>query len=201
MPCRRCRLEQKPTPNRLCQDHDRQRHRRYHQQPTNDNITTTQLRPGISESTVSFRRHCLEGWLDSPHYVLPARNAPEFPSSNLVRLQPSSCKRPMRIRRRLLFLTRSRALSGPAAGKGSNCQILTTALPYLAVIGRSRPVREPTLCRPLLFAAISTARLTARDPLSVTSFGSRPSRPRPLLHCGDDQSFPAYKDSAHSPLT
>lgn len=107
----------------------------------------------------------------------------------------------MRIRRRLLFLTRSRALSGPTAGKGSNCQTLTTTLPYLAVIGRSRPVREPTLCRPLLFAAISTARLTARDPLPVTRFGSRPSRPRPLLHCGDDLSFPAYKDSAHSPLT
>jgi hypothetical protein len=107
----------------------------------------------------------------------------------------------MRIRRRLLFLTRSRALSGPTAGKGSNCQILTTTLPYLAVIGRSRPVRGPTLCRPLLFTAISTARLTARDPLPVTRFGSRPSRPRPLLHCGDDLSFPAYKDSAHSPLT
>jgi len=107
----------------------------------------------------------------------------------------------MRIRRRLLFLTRSRALSGPTAGKGSNCQILTTTLPYLAVIGRSRPVREPTLCRPSLSAAISTLRLSARDPLPVTGFVCRPSRPRPQLHCGDDLSFSAYKDSTHSPPT
>jgi hypothetical protein len=105
----------------------------------------------------------------------------------------------MRIRRRLLFLTRSRALSGPTAGKGSNCQILTTTLPYLAVISRSRPVREPTLSRPSLSAAISTVRLPARDPphgheICVSTLTPETAQ----LHSGDDLSFPAYKDSAHS---
>jgi hypothetical protein len=95
----------------------------------------------------------------------------------------------MRIRTRRLFLTRSRALSGPTAGKSTKCQILTTTLPYLAVIGRSRPVRDPTLCRPLLFAAIPTAQLIVSGPSlgheiwesTLTPEAAAPLRRRPVF--------------------
>lgn len=93
-------------------------------------------------------------------------------------------------------------LLNSAAGKGTNCQILTTTTGgHRTLLAGTRSCREATLYRHLPTSAAITTIQVSRETLLRSRDLCIASSPRSLLHCGNDLVLSAAYKAGRTPST